>query len=98
MPDKNSELPQLPILSFRIDGYKNERDGRQVDNNGADDVYSHNGPAGVSVTIANLLADNNLTAADVINVTATTSYGKVAGRDCGSWEFWVFCRNPAFQK
>jgi hypothetical protein len=84
----------LMVLSFHIKGYKTERDGIQVRVMGADDVYIHHAGAtsSISLTINNILVGNKLTAADVISIS-----GDVTGmRDAGSWDFWMFCRNPYY--
>lgn len=78
------------VLSFHIKAFKNERDGVRVDVRGPDDMYEHIGPNTISQTIEEILMKHNLTADDIININA--DYTKE--RDIGSWDFWMFCRNP----
>ena len=78
------------VLSFHIKGYKTERNGERVEVIGPDDVVQHFGPGTISMTIENIMQDYNLAAEDIINITA--DYTNM--RDVGSWDFWMFCRNP----
>jgi hypothetical protein len=92
---KNAPKSIYQVLSFHISSYKTERDGVRVNvNGGADDVYEHIGPNTVSHTIEEILRSNGLTQADVISITGNMT-GK---RDTGSWDFWMFCRNPSARK
>lgn len=94
MPDNDNDVPKniCQILSFHIKSYKTERDGVPLEIMGADDVFSHNQSEvqTISLTIEEILRTHDLTQADVISVT-----GEMTGkRDTGSWDFWMFCRNP----
>ena len=86
------------VLSFHILGYKTERDGKKLCHPGADDVFVHQGQGSISATIDQILTANGLTGADVISISADSGYGKTSVRDVGSWDFWLFCRNPKAAK
>ncbi len=80
------------ILTFHIKGWKTERDGKTLDGvDGTDTVYVHEGEGSVADTIEQVLRFNGLTATDVISISADCP---TAHRDLGSWDFWLFCRNP----
>ena len=97
MSDDKNDAPKsiYQVLSFHISSYKTERCGTRVNvNGGPDDVYEHIGPNTVSHTIEEILRANGLTNADIISITGDMT-GK---RDTGSWDFWMFCRNPSARK
>lgn len=75
------------ILSFHIQCWKAERDGDQLGLSGADDAFAH---PGVSKTIEKVLKKHGLEVKDIISITS----GVAPNRDLGSWDFWLFCRNP----
>jgi hypothetical protein len=91
MADEKEVIPtNFAVLAFHICGYKNEREGQRIEVRGPDDVVRHFGPGTVSQTIEDILRQHGLTGADVINISADMTNL----RDVGSWDFWMFCRNP----
>lgn len=78
------------VLSFHIKSYKTEREGKGVIITSADSVYEHNTGNSVSDIIEHILLKYNLYAEDLLNVSADF----VGNRDIGSWDFWLFFRNP----
>lgn len=98
MSDDNNDVPKsiCQVLSFHIKSYKTERDGEPLEIIGADDVFSHNRSdiQTISLTIEEILRTHGLTNADIISITGDAT-GK---RDTGSWDFWMFCRNPNVKK
>lgn len=82
--------PTKMVLAYHISSYKTERDGVSINLSTADDAYAHNEAGAVSDTINKLLRHEGLNQSHVISIT-----GEMTGtRDGGSWDFWMFCRNP----
>lgn len=80
----------LPVFSFHIKGWKTERDGTPMNVPGADSTFAHFGEGTISETIAKVLCAASLGPEHIISITADMT-GK---GDTGSWDFWMFCRNP----
>lgn len=91
MTQSSEKIPtNFAVLSFHIQGYKTEREGQKIQIIGPDDVTRHFGPQTVSQTIEDILRQHDLCGADIISIS-----GDMTGqRDIGSWDFWMFCRNP----
>ncbi len=85
------------VLTFHIEGFKTERDGKKLSLPAADDVYAHNGPGTMSSTIDQILTAHGLTHADIISITSHKP-DNISHHSVGSWMFWMFCRNPKAAK
>lgn len=90
---------QQEVLTFQIFGFKTERDGVEMQSNGADDIKVYMGPKSISETIEHILTTYGMDRSHVISITPIQQLQAVRdgvrlARDIGSMTFWMFCRNP----
>lgn len=79
------------VLAFHIKGWKTERDGVEIKLPTPDDIQGHNVDGSISSTIEHILKHEGLDQSHVISITGQQI---TQHRDIGSWDFWMFCRNP----